>query len=375
MNTRARMRFITGLCVILLLVILANLVHAAEVQVRIGEIARIKGDRDNQLLGIGLVVGLAGTGDGSRSQTVSQMLSNMMRNYGVILTPSQINPRNSAVVSVTATLPVSAKPGDRLDVTVSATEGAKSLQGGILMVTPLYGADGRVYAVAQGSVTGVGTGVQARGSSVMEGHPTVGVVPGGAIVEANVEADVEESGYISLVLNNPDYIMAAKVTEVINKVFTEDTATALDKAEVRVQIPPAFRDNTVLFIAELLQLPITPDAIGRVVINSRTGTVVIDGNVRIGKVAVSHGNMKVTVTTTRTVSQPLPLSEGTTQVVEQAQIEVTEGTGNTFVVEALTDVHQLVDALNLIGASTSDVIAILQEIKAAGALYGELIVR
>lgn len=359
----------------LFLIVSVKPISAAEFQVRLGEIARIKGDRDNQLLGIGLVVGLAGTGDGSRSQAVSQMLSNVMRNYGIVLTSNEVNPRNSAVVSVIATLPVSAKSGDRLDVTVSATEGAKSLLGGTLMVTPLYGADGQVYAVAQGSVSGVGTGKQARGSSVSEGHPTVGLVSDGAIVEANVEYDIEEAGCVSLVLNNPDYATASRVVDVINRVFTHDTAIALDKAEIQVKMPPSFQGMTVSFIAELLSLPVTPDAIGRVVINERTGTVVIGENVRIGKVAVSHGNMKVTVTTTKRVSQPLPLSQGSTEVIEEAHIEVSEGTGNTFVVDALSDVQQLVDALNLIGASPRDVISILQEIKAAGALYGELVVR
>lgn len=375
MNPRTRIWLVLILCVMLFLVTPMQSILAVEANVRLGEILRIKGDRDNQLLGIGLVVGLAGTGDGSRSQAVSQMLSNVMRNYGIILTPSEINPRNSAVVLVTATLPVFAKSGDRLDVTVSATEGAKSLQGGILMVTPLYGGDGQVYAVAQGPITGVGTSVQSKGSSVSEGHPTVGMVPGGAIVEANVEADLGDIDYLSLVLNYPDYITAAKVTEVINKAFAEDTAIALDKAEILVKIPPVFLDDTVSFIAKLLILSITPEAIGRVVINSRTGTVVIDGDVRIGRVAVSHGNIRVTVTTTKKVSQPLPLSEGTTEVIEETHIEVSEGTGNTFILEALTDVQQLVDALNLIGASPRDIITILQEIKAAGALYGELIIR
>lgn len=375
MNTKSKLRFVAGLCVILFLVASTVPVYPADLQVRLGEIARIKGDRENQLLGIGLVVGLAGTGDGSRSQAVSQMLSNLMQNYGITLTPNEINPRNSAVVSVTATLPVFAKPGDRLDATVSATEGAKSLQGGILMITPLYGADGQVYAVVQGSISGVGTGKQARGSSVQEGHPTVGIVSAGAIVEANVRSDVEDSGHVSLVLNDPDYTTASRVVEVINRVFTHDTAIALDKAEIQVRIPPSFQGMTVSFIAELLGLPVTPDQIGRLVINERTGTVVIGENVRIGKVAVSHGNMRVTVTTTKKVSQPLPLSQGSTEVVEEAYIEVSEGTGNTFVVEALSDVQQLVDALNLIGATPRDVIAILQEIKAAGALYGELVVR
>jgi flagellar P-ring protein precursor FlgI len=375
MNTKLRRWFIVGLCAVLLMLVSMKPVCAAELQVRLGEIARIKGDRDNQLLGIGLVVGLAGTGDGSRSQAVSQMLSNVMRDYGIALAPNEINPRNSAVVSVTATLPVSAKSGDKLDATVSATEGAKSLLGGTLMITPLYGADGQVYAVAQGQISGVGISKQARGSSVSDGYPTVGIVSGGATVEANVEFDMEEAGHISLVLNNPDYTTASRVVDVINRVFAEDTAIALDKAEIQVKIPPVFQNRTVSFIAELQILPVTPDAIGRVVINERTGTVVIGENVRIGKVAVSHGNMKVTVTTTKRVSQPMSLSQGSTEVVEEAQIEVSEGTGNTFVVEVLSDVQQLVDALNLIGASPRDVISILQEIRAAGALYGELIVR
>lgn len=340
--------------------------------VRIKDIARLEGVRDNQLLGIGLVIGLNGTGDGPGSQAMVQMLANMLARYNISVDPDAIRSRNVAVVTVTTDLPAFARAGDRIDVTVSSLGDARSLQGGYLLLTPLQAPNGEVYAVAQGPVSVGGLTTRLAGSSVQQNHTVVGRVANGAIVERNAPGLIAVDGKFNLVLNQPDFTTATRVAQAINAAFLPTTARALDNAAVEVTIPDVFLANPVEFVALVEELTITPDQAARVVINERTGTIVIGHNVRIATVAVSHGNLSVRITATAEVSQPPSFSEGTTVVVRETAIDVSEGEGRLMVLPSGISVQDLVDALNAIGATPRDIISILQAIKAAGALYGEL---
>lgn len=340
--------------------------------VRIKDIARVEGVRDNQLIGLGLVIGLNGTGDSRASQANIEMVTNMLENFHVSVNPNDLRLRNVAAVMVTADLPAFVRAGDRLDVTVSSFGDARSLQGGYLLMTPLRAGNGEIYAVAQGPVSIGGFNVRSGGSGVQQNHAVVGRVVGGAIVERDAPGIIEWNGTFNLVLHRPDFTTAARVAAAINELFLPETARALDSSAVQVVIPELFANNPVEFLALIEELTVTPDQAARVVINERTGTIVIGHNVRISTVAVSHGNLSVTVRSERTVSQPAPFSQGETEVVTQTEVEVSEEPANLMVLPSGVSVQELVDALNAIGAGPRDIISILQAIKAAGALYGEL---
>lgn len=340
--------------------------------VRIKDIARLESVRDNQLTGLGLVVGLAGTGDGRGSQANVQMVANMLERFGITVDREALRLRNVAAVMVTADLPAFARPGDRIDVTVSSFGDARSLQGGFLLQTPLQAADGQVYAVAQGPVSIGGFNVRAGGSAAQRNHAAVGTVPGGAIVERYVPTTVVQDGnYLTLLLTEPDFTTAARVADVINQVFTPTTAQALDRSAIRLQLPQAFAGRVVEFIAAVEELPVTPDAVARVIINERTGTIVMGHRARVATVAVAHGSLRV-----RVESQPMVAfsasPEGEPVVVEQTTVLVEEDRARTVVLESGASVEDVVQALNAIGATPRDIIAILQAIKAAGALYAHL---
>lgn len=341
-------------------------------QVRLKDIARIDGVRNNQLIGLGLVVGLDGTGDGRGSVANVQMAANMLQKFGISVSADTLRVKNVAAVMVTATLPPFVRQGDQIDVTLSSLGDAKSLQGGMLLQTPLQAANGRIYAVAQGPVSIGGFNAQGGGASVQKNHATVGRIPGGAIVEDEVPTSIGKNGSLTLVLSRPDFTTASRVASVINKVFVAGTAKTVDAAAVQVQVPTAFADNWIEFIATLEELPVTPDAVAKVIVNERTGTVVMGQDVRIAQVAVAHGNLQVKITPTVAVSQPQPLSGGKTVVDRSAKVEVSEQRARLMVVPGGASVADLVAGLNAIGATPRDLIAILQAIKAAGALYGEL---
>lgn len=348
-------------------------------EVRIKDIARLKDVRDNQLIGLGLVVGLNGTGDGSSSMANVQMVANMLGNLGLVIPPNQLRVRNVAAVTVTANLGPFNKNGDRLDVTVSSFGDAKSLQGGTLLMTPLKGADGETYAVVQGAVlvggySASGGGGGGGGASAQKNHPTVGTIPSGAIVEKEVQTTFVHDGSLTLVLSQPDFTTAARLAQTVNKVFTANTARAVDEASVTIAIPPSYKDDPIGFIATVEELPVRPDAVAKVVVNERTGTVVIGANVRISTVAVAHGNLSVRVDSAQNVSQPPPLSQGETKVTQQTKVDVKEKAASLILMPAASSVNDLVRALNAIGASPRDIITILQAIKEAGALHGELVV-
>ncbi|NLJ79622.1 MAG: flagellar basal body P-ring protein FlgI [Firmicutes bacterium] len=342
--------------------------------VRVKDVARIQGVRENQIYGLGLVVGLQGSGDGSGARANIQMIANMLAGFGITVSPDDLRLRNIAAVMVTADLPSSVRNGDRIDVTVSSIGDARSLQGGFLLQTPLQAANGEIFAVAQGAVSIGGFVVRGGSSGAQANHTTVGKVPNGAIVERELQQqDFAQDGTISMVLLEPDFTTASRLVSVVNQVYNQELARARDQATIQVEVPSDYQDNVVAFIAELEELPVRPDSQARVVINERTGTVVMGSSVRISAVAVAHGSLSVRVEGGPVLEQPLPGGDlsfqgGTLKLgeeVEPHQLTVLDGANN---------VQDLVDALNAIGAGPRDIIAILQAIKAAGALYGELVI-
>ena len=353
----------------LIFLLVLSMMNVCLAQTRIKDVAKLQGVRANQLMGYGLVVGLAGTGDSNKSLFTTQATANLLKSYGVAITPSQIQLKNVAAVMVTAQLPAFAKPGDTIDITVSAMGDAKSLQGGMLLQTPLRAANGAVYAVGQGGLS-IG-GYSAGGGGQQKNFPTVGLVPSGAIVERDVPMQFTGDGNIILALNNPDFTTADRISDALNGRFGS-IAKARDPGAVVVSIPSEYADNTVSFIAAMEELPITPDAVAKIVINERTGTIVMGTDVTIGEVAVAQGSLTVKITNDSAVSQPEPRSQGKTTVTNKKDVNVDEQKGSLIVLPAATKVGDVVNALNAVGATPRDIMAILQAMKSAGALHAEL---
>lgn len=347
---------------------------ATQPLVRLKDVVTVEGVRENQLVGMGLVVGLQGTGD--KSRMAMQMMSNMSQNFGVNIDPAAVRSKNAAVVSVTCQLSPFLAPGQNTDVIVSAMGDAKSLEGGVLLQTPLKAANGQVYAVAQGPLT-IGGWAQtgASGSTEKKNIVTVGRVPNGAIVEQGVPMSFTPQGNISLLLRQYDFTTAQRVASAINAKFG-NVAHAVDGGRVNVNLPSDYRNSPSAFIASLEGMSIRPDAVARVVVNERTGTIVMGGNVRIGNVAVSHGSLMVSVQESPQASQPEPFSRrGDTVVTPQSQVDVQENAGQLVELPASSTVADLVTAINAVGAKPRDLIAILQAMDAAGALHGELVIQ
>ena len=356
----------------LLLVLLVTPVHAE----RIKDLATLAGVRSNQLVGYGLVVGLNGTGD-QTSQTpfTVQSLKNMLANLGVVLPPNlNLQLKNVAAVSLHADLPPFTNPGQTIDVTIASIGNAKSLRGGSLLMAPLHGADGNVYAMAQGNVAVGGLGVQAEGSSITVNVPSSGRIPNGAIVERAVPNSFTEGGPLVLNLRQADFTTAERVVEAINYTLGAGTATALSAVAVEVRGPADPRQR-VNFVAVLENLTVEPgETAAKVIVNSRTGTVVIGQNVRVNPAAVAHGNLTVTIASDPIVSQPPPFSGGRTAVVPRADIQVQQDGKPMFLFNPGVALEDIVRAVNQVGASPSDLVAILEALKAAGALRAELII-
>lgn len=342
---------------------------------RLKEIATIEGVRENQLIGYGLVVGLNGTGDRRQTFFSAQSLTNMLNQMGVNISPTAIRVMNTAAVMVTGTLPPFAQPGTRIDVTAAAIGDAQNLQGGLLILTSLRGLDGQVYAVAQGPV--VTGGFIANGGANNRqtvNHPTVGRVPDGAIVERAAPGSALD-GNIRLQLRHADFTTAARVAEAINRKFgTADAAVARaeNSAAIAVNAPASYTERPADFIAELERLTVDADRAARVVINERTGTVVMGREVRISPVAILHGNLTIEVSTAYEVSQPEPFSQGTTQVVPRVDVGVREEKARNVMLKEGATVEELVRALGAIGVTPRDVIAIIQNLKSAGALEADV---
>ena len=341
---------------------------------RIKDLTLVEGGRDNQLVGYGLVVGLAGKGDSKLSYTV-QSIANALQRFGINVPAITIKSDNVAAVMITADIPAFAKPGMRIDVTISAIGDAKTIQGGTLLQTPLLGADETVYAVAQGALA-VGGFIGGEGgpggATVQKNHPTVGIISGGALVEREIPAQIVNNNSVEFLLLNADYASAARMAEAVNAVFP-GTALAKNASAVNIAVPEEYRYYEVNFIASLGAIEVNPDSIARVVINERTGTIIATQNVRISTVAVSHGSLTISIASTIGVSQPGPFSNGTTAVVPSTQTNASEPKTGFKVVDEFPTIQQVASALNALGLTTRDMMAIFQSMKRAGALQAELI--
>ncbi len=347
--------------------------------VRLRDLAMIAGARDNQLVGFGLVAGLAGDGDKDPIYT-QQTIANMLQRYGINIQPlmTQISAKNVAVVMVTADIPAFIKPGARIDVQVSSMGDAKSLQGGVLLQTPLLGADNKVYAVAQGplAVGGYTLGQGgAGGATVTKNQPTVATISDGAIVEREIPAQIIRDNTLELLLRQPSFTAAAMAADAINRVFPT-TARAIDSTTIAVRMPEEVRSNPMDFIAALQAIEITPDIPARVIINERTGTIVATANVKISSCAVASGNITISIASTPSVSQPNAFSQtGQTEVTQTTTTDVTEKKGSLVALPELPTVEKVAAALNALGVTPRDMMAIFQSMKQAGALQADLLIR
>lgn len=348
---------------------------SADAASRLKDIVTVEGVRDNMLVGYGLVVGLNGTGDSlTNSPFTEKSLIGMLERLGINTRGAAMKTKNVAAVMVTATLPAFASQGTRVDVTVSTLGDAKSLLGGTLLVTPLLGADGEVYAVAQGSVATGGFSAQGAAASVTKGVPTSGRIANGAIVEREVAFRMTDLGSVRLSLRNPDFTTSRRVADAINKYMKGTVAEAVDSSTVRMLVPDDRRNNLVALMTEIEQLTVVPDQVARVIIDEQSGVIVMGENVRINTVAIAQGNLTIRVNETPQVSQPSPLSEGgQTVVVPRTEIDVSEGEGKKLaLLKTGVSLQDLVQSLNALGISPRDMITILQSIKAAGALQADL---
>jgi flagellar P-ring protein FlgI len=344
---------------------------------RIKDIATVGGVRSNQLVGYGLVVGLDGTGDQTTQAPFTiQSIENMLQRFGVTIPPNT-NPqlKNVAAVTVTADLPPFAKAGQTLDVTVGTIGNAASLRGGDLIMTPLRGADGQIYAIAQGSVIVSGFGVNGKdGSRISLNVPSSGRIPNGASVEREVPVHFSADPHLMINLNTPDFTTAAHVAAAINKTFGADTAEALDAVSIKV-VAPVNPNQRISYLASLEVVDVDPgEAPARVIVNSRTGTVVISSHVRVMAAAVAHGSLSVTITERQDVSQPAPFSQGQTVVTPHSSIDVQQADARMFVFQAGVNLDEIVRAVNQVGAAPGDLVAILEALREAGALRAELVV-
>lgn len=345
-----------------------------ELTVRVKDIAEIEGVRGNQLIGYGLIVGLNRTGDRTQQNIyASQTLQNVLERMGITTTAAAMKPENVATVLVTATLPPFARQGSRIDVNVSSIGDARSLQGGTLIITPLKGIDGQVYAIAQGSVSIGGISAGGTGNSVEINHPTGGRVPNGATVERVVATNLAEGNALTLVLRQDDFTTASRLGKTINAQFGSGTARALDSRNVEIRVPVTYINDHVGFIAELETLKLQTDVKAKVIINERTGTIVMGRDVRLSSVAISQGGVTVRIGTEFDVSQAAPLAPGgATVVAPRTTVEVKERKPDSVILPDGATVEEVVRGLRSVGVSARDIISILQAIKSAGALAAEL---
>jgi len=352
---------------------------------RVKDLASVAAGRTNQLIGYGLVVGLQGTGDGADVSFTAQSMKSMLSRLGVGIdgplsdfelsaTSGKIDIKNVAAVMLTAELPGFAKPGQKIDVNVSAIGKASSLRGGNLLLTSLRGVDGEIYGLAQGALTATGIDASAAGSKVSIGVPTSARIPGGATVERMVDNPFEKSDHVVMNVRESDFTTTNAIVNAVNKTFGEGTARAIDGMSFAVQAPSDMSQR-VAFMSMVENLQVQPgEPAARVVVNSRTGTVVISRNVRVTAAAVAHGTISVAIAATNEVSQPNPLTQGQTAPVQNANIEVKEAKNPMFLFQPGVDLRQIVDAVNQVGASPSSLIAILEALKSSGSLRAELIV-
>lgn len=387
----------TTILVALFAVITALLVPSAAHAVRVKDLAYVQGVRSNQLLGYGLVVGLAGTGDYGSAEFTVQSTVSMLGRMGIRVEPQDVQTRNVAAVMVTAELPPFATSGQQIDVVVSSLGNARSLQGGTLIMTPLRGPDGEVYAIGQGPMTVGGYSVDGgAGTSASSGHTNVGRIPGGATVERTIDVPFGDQPELRLFLQEPDFTTAVNMAEAIGELFPTNTddeaagaspqsatgptpfvgiATAINASTVVVEVPEPFLDAMSQFVAIVERIEVEPDTIARVIVNERTGTVVLGGRVRLSEVAVAHGSLSVRVDTEYQTSQPRPFGDGDTRVVPNANLEIEEGSSTLRLIRPEPQIEDVVAALNAVGTTPRDLIAILEAIRSAGALHADLVIQ
>lgn len=356
---------------IISLIICLGLVSPAGAS-RIKDIAFFEGVRSNHLVGYGLVVGLDGTGDKSGAVYTRQSVANMFIKMGIKLDPNLIKVKNTAAVILTAELPPFVRPGSRIDVLVSSLGDAKSLNGGTLIMTPLKGADGRVYASAQGAISLGGFLASGSGVSLKKNHQTAGKVPGGALVERDVPLKMGVGGVLRLTLRDPDFTTITSVADAINSNIREGAASPLDAGTISITVPRDLKKGLFTFISRIEQIEVPTDTVAKVIINERTGTVVLGENVTISEVAVSHGDISIEIKTQYLISQPNELAAGRTVVQPKVVLGVKEKAARLIVLPKAVKLKDVVRALNLVGVTPRDLVAILEAIKAAGALHAEL---
>jgi flagellar P-ring protein precursor FlgI len=346
---------------------------------RLKDLGHVAGFRANQLFGYGLVVGLSGTGDRQNTEFTVQTLANLLQDYNIRVNPNDVRVKNVAAVIVTAEVPPFVQPGTRLDATISSVGDANSLSGGVLLLTPLKGADGRVYAVAQGAVSlGGGYTAQGVGAKLTKNHQTAGRITAGVLLERPVPSTVVgHDGLVRINLDKPDFTTARRISEAIGQSALKATAQPQSPGVVTVNIPDAYKNNPVAFVSALETVEIFPDQPARIVVNERTGTVIINREVRIAPVAVAHAGLHITVKTEQRVSQPNPLGRGETKVVPDTQVTVKEPEARQLIAlpgGASVSLNEIVQALNTLGVTPRDLIAVFEALREAGALQAELVV-
>jgi flagellar P-ring protein FlgI len=365
MERRAR----SLLIVLCLLLVTAMAVGASS---RVKDVAQFEGVRDNELVGYGLVVGLNGTGDRSQTFFSTQTLANLLLRSGVTVTPLQIRVKNIAAVMVTAILPPFARQGSRIDVTVSSIGDAQSLQGGVLIMTPLNAANGTEYVTAQGQVLLGGFSAGGRANKVETNHPTVGRIPAGGLIQKEVLVDLTTKSTLNLVLRESDFTTATRTARAVNDAVGETVAEAVDGRTIRVGVPVAYSKRVIEYMAMVENARMDVDNRARVIVNEKTGTIVMGKDVQISGVSIIHGNLSVQVGTVLNVSQPAPFGRGQTTVVPERTVTAQEDKAKTVSLREGASVEELIQSLNSIGASPRDVVAILQSIKAQGALLADI---
>lgn len=342
---------------------------------RLKDIADVEGVRGNQLYGYGLVVGLNGTGDSNGVDFTSKSMSNLLEKMGIRVDSEEVKIKNVAAVMVTATLPAFVRPGSRIDVTISSIGDSKSLQGGVLLFTPLKGADGNVYALAQGAATIGGFSVEGGGDTAQKNHPTVGTITSGAIIERAIPFDLFQAHRVRIVLKEPDFTTMTRVVKEINGHLGRPLAVAIDSASVEVAMTPDIARDPITLVARLEQLDIIQDTIARVVVNERTGTIIMGEKVTVSRVALAHGNLSIAIRSETQVSQPEAFAEqGQTEVVTNSDVQVGEDAPNLTILGGKVTLGEIVTALNSLGATPRDLISIFTAMKRAGALNAELVI-
>ncbi|HUI29780.1 MAG TPA: flagellar basal body P-ring protein FlgI [Candidatus Acidoferrales bacterium] len=358
--------------IFLILTVLTSLADAT----RIKDIAYVKGVNDYQVIGYGLVVGLNGTGDSQISTFTEQSVASMLKRFGITVTQSQIRMRNVAAVMVVSSIPAFASSGAAVDVTVSSMGDGTSLQGGTLLLTDLIGQDGKIYATAQGPLAVGGFDIRAAGTMVQRNFTTTGRIPNGGLVQQSPPIEFVDNWMLSLVLSQQDFTTANRVADAINQNTGSKIADAIDGATINVQVPQPYqsKDKLVQFIAQIESLQVVPDVMARVVINERTGTVVVGQNVTVLPVAISHGNLNIEIQAYPVISQPAPFSQGQTVVTQEATAAVNQEESSMVAINSAATVQDIASALNSLKVKPRDIIAIFQALKAAGALKAELVI-